>query len=81
MAGDSSPSDTVLKLICLLAEVVSSGAAISSAALEWRTIRRLWLEALAEGGLTEADAREIAAASRAAALEQFFANVPPKGSA
>jgi|GEM_PF-2062491 len=55
-------------LTILCAMVMPSEAAAPAASLEWRAIRMAWLDALAEIGMTEEEARRLASDHRRNAL-------------
>lgn len=67
----NKPSKTAY-FLCAVACQIPSAAAIDHACLEWRIIRALWLDAIAEFGLTEDQAREMGRAAHAGTRREML---------
>jgi hypothetical protein len=79
----TSPSFALMaRLVLELSHVMpTEAAAAASTSIEWRVLRRTWLDALAHMGVSETMAREAAARCRAEVLRAVLADVKPRGEA
>ena len=72
---------TFARLVVHLARVVPSAAAAPRSSLEWRLIRKVWLEALEEFGWSEAVVQAMASQSWNEGFEAALRDADPEGSA
>jgi hypothetical protein len=79
----TDPPERVLlaRLVLDLAHVMPSGTAGVHAAIEWRVLRRAWLDAIEHLGGSEAGVREAAARIKREVLSEVLRDAGPAGSA